>query len=206
MSETTTSKSEQNRQGSDDRPALVKHVLTLRTDRSDRAALRRGQRLETNYFALPLLGAYLSGRESTDQACYRFAALCASFPAVADLAGQRFGQVMRRNDPDQGASDGAVAKRLFVMQRQPLRIADSTFRSLLQIVDPVGVDWADLYWLYMFWDHPNRAKRIGRRQQVLEQFYRPIAVSKTDEPDQPSDGTAITNQPNKTDLETSKNG
>lgn len=164
-------------------PTVVSRVLTLRADRHHRAVLRRARQPETRYSAVPLIGSYLSGSGSQNEPAYLFAALSASFPSIGHAAHQNLGRTLRQNDPDRGNPDKPVARRLFMIQRQPLHVADTTFRSLLSITEPASLNWIDVYWLYSFWDHKDRTKRITRRQQLLEQYYRPLPnATKTDEP------------------------
>jgi len=148
---------------------LVARVLRLRMSRRERAALRRGARPITRPYALPLIGAYV--RPYEQEAAFRFAALCATFHGTGHQSGRPLGRALRLSDPTRGDAEGPIARRLFVLQRQPLVLADSTIRSVLTIAAPPSVDWNDVLWLLRLWDHTDLGRRVEVRQRLLRDFY-----------------------------------
>ncbi len=148
---------------------LTERVLALRRDRANRSALRRAGHRRTRYYAVPLIGGFV-GRGPEDPA-YRFAAICAAFDGVSNTSRMPLGRTLRLNDPKRGDPEGPVARRLFVIQRQPLALADSTIRSLLRITEPSSLDWNALLWMLRGWDQRDLNRRVAVRERLLRDFY-----------------------------------
>lgn len=149
--------------------SLTRRVLELRSDRSARSALRLAQHPRTRYNAIPLIGGYVG--HSANEAAFRFSALCASFDKVRNQPRLSLGRALQRSDPKRGDPEGPIARRLFALQRQPLVIADTTIRSLLNIAEPHSVDWNELLWALREWDQQDLLRRVQVRERLLRDFY-----------------------------------
>ena len=163
--------------------ALVDYVLRARRDPARRAALRRGAHPATRMVARPMLDQF-ARNHGDSEADYRFAALCASFPKIAHNPNMAVGRALRLTKQGSNTEDGPVARRLLAAQRQPLNRVDTTLRSMLNLAEPSSLDWTNLYWLLVYWDHPDLTTRTNRRQDLLRHYYR---HSNTDDDSSPTD-------------------
>ncbi|TIC82197.1 type I-E CRISPR-associated protein Cse2/CasB [Nocardioides sp. GY 10113] len=154
-----------------DTPEAVATVLRLRTDTGSRARLRRAGSPATERFAYPLLAG--TWTDATRQPILSFAALAGTFARVEHDETVPLGAMIRKtcSTPEDVTR---MERRLTVAQNQTLSGFLTTLRYVFGKATDAGcaVNYVDLYWTVLNWEHPDLDRRNRVRRRLFETFFR----------------------------------
>ena len=119
------------------------------------------------------------------------AALIAQNPRIVDSKNSRdgLGDVLRRlTRGPSGMARDTVEEKIVLLQRQRLRAAHQTIRSLLRAASANGrivhLNVESLLWIYLQWDKDG--PRYPQRREILRHYYRSEATDESKNDTKPS--------------------
>ena len=156
---------------------VVKYVLDRRAAPGARSGLRRGLSTATEHYAYPYLAVWWKDRPYLKAPLLVFGGLAGTFPNVGFAERVTVG-VYAASLVREGQSEASVERKLIALQTASLDRYAVVIRQLLAS-GPKAIDWNDLWWTVLMWEHPDLAKRTRTRRRILEDFYQNLTPAET---------------------------
>lgn len=167
----------------DTSPQFVTYILGLRETPAARSALRRCGSPVTEYRAYGYLAHWWIDKPYLHKPMCAFAGLVAAVPRLPHDPKVPIGAMAASLVHRRVMTEAGVERKLLVMQTSGLTQLVSIVRPLLRAAEreELWVDYADLYWILLLAEHPDRARRLRSRQRMLECFYQTLHSSEANQ-------------------------
>ena len=169
-------------------PPYVAWLLDRRDEQAVRVALRRGGVAELDAGAVRYLAPFWGSETWKRTPTLLHASLATTYPLAHEDGvplGRMLAGLAAEKRAEGGEAEDRMAGRLATVQRLALPVAHKVLASFFPMAVSSGLtlDWRDLYWAYLKWDHPDSTKRYATRRKLLEDFvWRPTSPTPPDHP------------------------